>query len=57
MDGGAVAPASLYHPDNAMISAPVRLTPNSTYKDHNPSLNCKVLAHNRSIHGGDGNRR
>jgi hypothetical protein len=57
MDGGAVAPASLYRPDNATTGAQVRLTPNSTHNDHNPSINCKVLAHNLTVHGGDGNRR
>jgi hypothetical protein len=57
MDGEAAAPTSLYRSDNAMTGAPVRLTPNSTYNDHNPSLNCKVLAHNHSVHDGDGNRR
>jgi hypothetical protein len=51
VDSGAVAPASPYRPENAMIGAPVRLTPNSTYNDHNPSSNCKVLASNRSAHG------
>jgi hypothetical protein len=51
MDDGAVAPASLYWLDNAMIGAQVWLTPNSTHNDHNPSINCKVLAHNLSVHG------
>jgi hypothetical protein len=40
-----------------MTGAPVWLTPNSTYNDHNPSINCKIPAHNRFVHGGDGNRR
>jgi hypothetical protein len=52
MDGRAVAPASLYRPDNAMTSAQVWLTPSFTHNDHNPSINCKVLAHNLSVHGG-----
>jgi hypothetical protein len=51
MDGGAVAPVSLYRPDNATTDAPVWLTPNSTHNNHNPSINCKVLAHNLSVHG------
>jgi hypothetical protein len=53
----SVSPTSLYRPENAMTGALVRLTPNSTYSDHNPSINCKIPAHNRSVHGGDGNRR
>ena len=56
MDGGAVAPASLPWPENAMAGAPVWLTPISTHNDHNPSLNCKVLAHNRTAHGNGENR-
>jgi hypothetical protein len=55
VDGGAVAPASPYLPQNAMIDALMRLTPNSTYNDHNPSSNCKVLASNRSAHGDSTN--
>jgi hypothetical protein len=46
-----VAPASLYQPDNTTTGTQVWLTPNSTYNDHNPSINCKVLAHNHSVHG------
>jgi hypothetical protein len=57
MVGGAAAPASLYQPENAMTGAPVRLTPNSTYNDHNPSSNCKVLASNCSTHGDSANYR
>jgi hypothetical protein len=56
MDGGAVAPASLYRPDNAMTGAQVWLIPNSTHNDHNPSINCKVLAHNLFVHGDGANR-
>jgi hypothetical protein len=51
MDGGAVAPVSLYRLDNAMTCTQVWLTPNSIHNDHNPSINCKVLAHNLSVHG------
>jgi hypothetical protein len=57
MDGGAAAPASLYWLDNTTTGASVCLTPNSTRKDHFPSINCKISAHNRSVHGGNGNRR
>ena len=55
MDGGAAAPASLYRPENAMTDASVQLIPNSTYNDHNPSSNCKVLAPNRSAYGDSAN--
>jgi hypothetical protein len=51
-----VAPASLYRPDNTTIDALVWLTPNSTHNDHNPSLNCKVLADYLSVHGNSENR-
>jgi hypothetical protein len=47
VDGGAVAPASLYRPDNATTGTPVWLTPNSTNNDHNPSINCKIPATNQ----------
>jgi hypothetical protein len=57
VDGGAAAPASLYRPENAMTGAPVRLTPNSTLNDHNPSINCKALAPNLSVHGDSTNYR
>jgi hypothetical protein len=57
MDGGAAAPASLYWPDNATTGASMWLTPNSTPKEHFSSINCKILAHNRSVHSGDGNWR
>jgi hypothetical protein len=55
MDDGAAAPVSLYRPENATIGAPMWLTPNSTHNDHNPSINCKILAHNHAIHGDDAN--
>jgi hypothetical protein len=54
--GGAVAPASLYQPENAMTGAQVWLTPNSTHNDLNPSINCKVLTQNLSIHGDGAHR-
>jgi hypothetical protein len=57
MDGGAVAPASLYWPENATTGAQVWLTPNSTRNDYYPSNNCKVLAPNLSIHGDSANYR
>jgi hypothetical protein len=57
MDSEATASASLYWLDNATIGALVWLTPNSTPKDHFPSINSKIPAHNRSVHGGDGNQR
>ena len=55
MDGGAVALASLYQPNNETTVAPVWLTPNSTPNDHFPSINCKVLAPNLSVHGDNAN--
>jgi hypothetical protein len=56
VDGGAVAPASLYRPENA-TTMPLRCsTPNSTLGDTNFSLNCEILAHNPSVHG-DGAKR
>jgi hypothetical protein len=51
MDGGAGTPASQYRPDNSTTSAPVQLTPNSTPNDPFPSINCKILAPNHSVHG------
>jgi hypothetical protein len=54
-DGGAVAPASQYWPENATTDALVWLTPNSTLNDHYPSINCKVLAPNLSVHGDSTN--
>jgi hypothetical protein len=55
MDGGAVALASLYRPENITTGAPLWHTPNSTLNDHNPSLNCKVLAPNLSVHDDGAN--
>jgi hypothetical protein len=57
MDGGAAAPVSLYRLKNATTDTLVWLTLNSTSNDHNSSLNYRVLDHNHSVHGGDGNRR
>jgi hypothetical protein len=55
MDGGAVAPASLYWLENA-TTRPLRcLTPNSTLDETNPSTNCEVLAQNLSVHGDGAN--
>jgi hypothetical protein len=51
MDGGALAPASLYRPRYAMTGALEWLTPNSTPNNHFPSTNFKVLAPNLSAHG------
>jgi hypothetical protein len=50
-----VAPASLYQSKNATTGASVWLTPNSTPNDHYPSINCKVLAPNLSVHGDSAN--
>jgi hypothetical protein len=55
VDGGAVAPASPYRPENATTGALVWLTPNSTPNDHFPSINCKVLAPNLSVHDDSAN--
>jgi hypothetical protein len=52
LNGGAVAPASLYRPRHAMIGALEWLTPNLTPNNHFPSTNFKVLAPNLSAHGG-----
>jgi hypothetical protein len=57
MDSGAATPTSLYQPENAMSGASMRLTPKSTLNEQNPSINCKALAPNLSVHGGDRNRR
>ena len=51
MDGGVVAPASMYRPRYAMTGALEWLTPNSTPNNHFPSTNFKVLAPNLSAHG------
>jgi hypothetical protein len=56
VDGGAVAPASLYRPENAKTGPLVRLTPNSTLGDTNPSTNCTIWAWNLSVHGDGDNR-
>jgi hypothetical protein len=56
MDDGAAAPASPYRPENAMAMLLRCTTPNSTLNDHFPSLNCKVMAHNHSVHGDGTNR-
>jgi hypothetical protein len=57
-DGGAVAPASPYWPDNSTTGALERLTPNLTPNNHYPSTNFKVLQwHNRghrSFHDNTG---
>jgi hypothetical protein len=52
MDGGVVAPASLYRPRYSMTDALEWLTPNLTPNNHFPSTNFKVLAPNLSTHGG-----
>jgi hypothetical protein len=56
MDGGAAALGSLYRLENAMVMLLHCTTLNSTPNDHFPSLNCKVLAHNHSVHGDGANR-
>jgi hypothetical protein len=49
-DGGAVAPVSLYRPENA-TTRPLRCsTPNYTLGDTNPSTNCTKLAQSMSAH-------
>jgi hypothetical protein len=54
-DGGAVTPASLHRPENAITRFLHCSTPNSTLGDTNPSTNFEVLAQNLSIHGdGEG---
>jgi hypothetical protein len=55
--GGAATPASQDRPENATTTLLRCSTPNSTLGGTNPSLNYKVLAHNHSVHGGDGNQR
>jgi hypothetical protein len=52
-DGGAVAPASLYRPENAMTGAQVWSPPNSTL---NNSRNCEVLAQKFYAHGDGAHR-
>jgi hypothetical protein len=56
MDGGVVAPASLYRPRYAMTGALEQLTPNSTPNNHFPSINCANPGRNLSIHNDGGNR-
>jgi hypothetical protein len=56
MDGGAVAPASLYRPRYAMTGALEQLTPNSTPNTHFPSINCVNPGQNLSVHDNGGNR-
>jgi hypothetical protein len=51
LNGGAVAPASLYRPRYAMTGAQEWLTPNSAPNNHFLSTNFKVLAPNLSAHG------
>jgi hypothetical protein len=55
MDGGAVAPASLYRPRYAMTDALEQLTPNLTPNNHFPSINCANPGRNLSIHDDGGN--
>jgi hypothetical protein len=56
MDGGVVAPASLYRPRYTMTGALEQLTPNSTPNNHFPSINCANPGRNLSVHDDDGNR-
>jgi hypothetical protein len=56
MDGGAAAPASQNRSENSTTIPLHCSTPNSTFDDTNPSLNCKVLAHNHSVHGDGANQ-
>jgi hypothetical protein len=56
MDGGAATPASQDWPENATATLLRCTIPNSTLGDTNSSLNCKVLAHNHSVHGDGANR-
>jgi hypothetical protein len=55
MDGGAVAPASLYRPRYAMTGALEQLTPNLTPNNHFPSINCANPGRNLSVHDDGGN--
>ena len=54
--GGAVAPASLPWPENAMAMLLLCLTPNSNPGDKNPSTNCTVLGRELSVHGDGAHR-
>jgi hypothetical protein len=56
MDGGAGTPMSPYRPENATAKLLRCTTPNSIPNDHFPSLNCKVLAYNHSVHGDGANQ-
>jgi hypothetical protein len=56
MDGGAVAPSSLYQPRYAMTNALEQLTPNSTPNNHFYSINCANPGQNLSVHDDGGNR-
>jgi hypothetical protein len=56
VDGGAGTPASPYRLNNSTTGAPVRLTPNLTPNNHFPSINCRVLTLNCSVHGDGTNR-
>jgi hypothetical protein len=51
LNGGAVAPASLYRPRYAMTGAQKWLTPNLTPNNHFPLTNFKILGPNLSAHG------
>jgi hypothetical protein len=51
MDGGVVAPASLYRPEHAKAKLLTWSKLNSTSGNPNPSTNCEVLAQNFSAHG------
>jgi hypothetical protein len=55
--GGAAAPTSQDHPENAMTRVLVWLTPNSTPNDPFPSINCKILAPNHSVHNDSAIKR
>jgi hypothetical protein len=56
MDGGAVAPASLYQQRYAMTDALEQLTPILTPNNHFPSINCANPGRNLSIHDDGGKR-
>jgi hypothetical protein len=51
------APVSLYRPDPATTSAPVRQTPNWTPLNHFPSLNFTNEALHQLVHGDSVNKR
>jgi hypothetical protein len=56
MDGGVVAPASLYRPRYTKNGALEQLTPNSTPNNHFPFINCANPGRNLSVHDDGGNR-